>query len=59
MDLIGLDASLVRGSHGRLPDTGRLEADGPVFLCSRRDLERDTVHARDVRDLILALQFGA
>lgn len=59
MDLIGLDASLVRGSHGRLPDAGRLEADGPVFLCSRRDVERDTVHARDVRDLILALQFGS
>jgi predicted AlkP superfamily pyrophosphatase or phosphodiesterase len=32
MDVIPLDAHLVRGSHGRLPDDPR---DGPVFLCSR------------------------
>ena len=32
MDVIPLDASLVRGSHGRLPDDPR---DGPVFLSSR------------------------
>jgi predicted AlkP superfamily pyrophosphatase or phosphodiesterase len=31
MDVIPLDASLVRGSHGRLPDE---PADGPVFLAS-------------------------
>ncbi|MBL8860780.1 MAG: alkaline phosphatase family protein [Planctomycetes bacterium] len=31
MDVIPLDASLVRGSHGRLPDD---PADGPVFLAS-------------------------
>jgi len=31
MDVIPLDASLVRGSHGRLPDDAR---DGPVFLAS-------------------------
>ncbi|MEZ6133127.1 MAG: alkaline phosphatase family protein [Planctomycetaceae bacterium] len=59
MDLIGLDASVVKGSHGRLPDTNRLESDGPVFLCSRSGVERDGIGAADVRDLILALQFGA
>jgi predicted AlkP superfamily pyrophosphatase or phosphodiesterase len=32
MDVIPLDASLVRGSHGRLPDDPR---DGAVFLSSR------------------------
>jgi len=32
MDVIPIDASLVRGSHGRIPDDPR---DGPVFLCSR------------------------
>ncbi len=32
MDVIPLDAALVRGSHGRLPADPR---DGPVFLCSR------------------------
>jgi len=31
MDVIPLDATLVRGSHGRLPDDPR---DGPVFLAS-------------------------
>lgn len=31
MDVIPLDASLVKGSHGRLPDDPQ---DGPVFLCS-------------------------
>jgi predicted AlkP superfamily pyrophosphatase or phosphodiesterase len=31
MDVIPLDANLVRGSHGRIPDDLR---DGPVFLCS-------------------------
>ncbi len=32
MDVVPLDATLVRGSHGRLPDDPE---DGPVFLCSR------------------------
>jgi len=59
MDLIGLDASIVKGSHGRLPDADRLESDGPVFLCSQSGLERDGIAAVDVRDLILALQFGS
>lgn len=32
MDVIPLDATLVRGTHGRLPDRPE---EGPVFLCSR------------------------
>ncbi|MFT4540131.1 MAG: putative AlkP superfamily pyrophosphatase or phosphodiesterase [Planctomycetota bacterium] len=32
MDVIPTDASLVRGSHGRLPED---PLDGPVFLCSQ------------------------
>jgi len=32
MDVIPTDATLIRGSHGRLPDD---PLDGPVFLCSR------------------------
>lgn len=59
MDLIGLDASIVKGSHGRLPDADRLESDGPVFLSSNSACERDGIHATDVRDLILQLQFGS
>jgi len=31
LDVVPLDATLIRGSHGRLPDD---PADGPVFLCS-------------------------
>lgn len=58
MDVIGLDATVVRGSHGRLPDPERIASDGAVFISSRRSLERDTVQATDVRDLLLAHQFG-
>jgi predicted AlkP superfamily pyrophosphatase or phosphodiesterase len=32
MDVIPLDATLVRGSHGRLPDDPQ---DGPAFLCTQ------------------------
>jgi predicted AlkP superfamily pyrophosphatase or phosphodiesterase len=32
MDVIPLDATLVRGTHGRLPDRPE---EGPLFLCSR------------------------
>jgi hypothetical protein len=57
MDLIGLDASIVKGSHGRLPDEHQLETDAPVFLCSNRAVEKDRIQVTDVRDLILELQF--
>ena len=57
MDLIGLDASIIKGSHGRLPHPDRMEAEAPVFVCSNKQIERD-ITATDVRDLILELQFG-
>ncbi len=51
MDLIALDATLVRGSHGRLTDS---VADGPVFLSSERRLvPEEPVAATAVKDLIL------
>jgi hypothetical protein len=51
MDVIPLDARLVRGSHGRV--TERIE-EGPVLMSSERNLVRDScVHATAVKDLIL------
>ncbi len=51
MDVIPLDASLVKGSHGRVtdaPDTG------PLFMTSEpRLLDADTVKATDVYGLLL------
>src|SRR5713226_7924285 len=43
MDVIGLDASIVKGSHGRLPAAGREATDGPVFVSSSRAIERDNI----------------
>ncbi|MCG3202776.1 MAG: hypothetical protein NFCOHLIN_02662 [Gammaproteobacteria bacterium] len=56
MDIIPLDATLVRGSHGRLTD----DADkGPLFMSSERDLlPSGAVDASAVRDLLLAHVFG-
>lgn len=59
MDLIGLNAEVVKGSHGRVPSPDRAEKDGPVLVCSNSKLQSDTIHAKDVRDLILDLQFPA
>jgi hypothetical protein len=51
MDVIPLDATLVKGSHGR--PTDRLE-DGPVALSSERCLvEGEPIAATDVRKLVL------
>ena len=58
MDVIPLDATLVKGSHGRLPDD---ERDGPVFLCSMPfgrcgpEPERGLVPMTSVKDRVLAL----
>ncbi len=52
MKVIGTDASIVRGSHGRLP--GRVE-DGPVFLCSDARGRRESLAMTDVRDTLLDL----
>jgi predicted AlkP superfamily pyrophosphatase or phosphodiesterase len=58
MDVIGLDASIVKGSHGRLPAMGRERSEGPVFVSSSRAIERDTIPMTAVKSLLLDLQFG-
>jgi predicted AlkP superfamily pyrophosphatase or phosphodiesterase len=56
MDVIPLDASLVRGSHGRLPETPEA---GPVLISSEAGLVTgDVVRATDVKSLLLAHVFG-
>ena len=56
MNVIPLDASLVRGSHGRI--TASLD-DGPVLISSRRDSVRgDAIESTSVRDVILDHLFG-
>ena len=54
LEVIPLDASLVRGSHGRVTD--RLE-DGPLFILSEPDAAGPVVEATVVRDAILAHLF--
>jgi predicted AlkP superfamily pyrophosphatase or phosphodiesterase len=55
MDVIGLDASLVRGSHGRITDD---PAAGPVFISSEPDLvPQGAVPAVHVKDLVLTHLF--
>jgi len=50
LEMIPLDASLVRGSHGRVADA--LSA-GPVVVSSEKDAVTGPVQASAVRDLIL------
>jgi predicted AlkP superfamily pyrophosphatase or phosphodiesterase len=50
LDVIPLDASLVKGSHGR--QTG-WDEDGPMFISRRKDLVPARVTSVDVHDLIL------
>ncbi len=57
MDVIGLDASIVRGSHGRLPTPGREITEAPVFVCSSKSIEQDNLPMTAVKDLLLKLQF--
>lgn len=57
MDVIGLDASIVKGSHGRLPAPGREASEGPVFISSSKAIERDSIAMTDVKALLLRLQF--
>ena len=52
MDVVPLDPSCVRGSHGRLPASA---ADGPVLLCSDPAQARQGIAATEVRDLLLSL----
>jgi predicted AlkP superfamily pyrophosphatase or phosphodiesterase len=55
MDVIPLDPSLVKGSHGRLPADPR---DGPVLISSSPKERRTRVEATEVADLILETMFG-
>src|SRR6185295_18467379 len=52
MDVIGLDASVIRGSHGRLPTPGKEASEGPVFVCSSRTIERDQIAMTEVKDML-------
>ena len=54
LEVIPLDASLVRGSHGR--PTDRPE-DGPLFMSSEKDAVRSAIDATAVRDAILSHVF--
>jgi predicted AlkP superfamily pyrophosphatase or phosphodiesterase len=54
LEVVPLDASLVRGSHGRV--TNRLD-DGPVFITSEKRGLGDVVESTAVRDEILAHLF--
>jgi predicted AlkP superfamily pyrophosphatase or phosphodiesterase len=56
MDVIPLDAALVRGSHGRPTDRAD---NGPLFISSDRNLVPEgPVSATDVKDAILAHVFS-
>jgi len=56
MDLISLDATLVKGSHGR--PTDRAE-DGPLFISSEAALlDEGPVAATSVKPLLLRHLFG-
>jgi predicted AlkP superfamily pyrophosphatase or phosphodiesterase len=54
MDVIPLDASLVRGSHGRITDDVK---DGPLVITDRRDLLGQKLRATDVKSLVLDAVF--
>jgi predicted AlkP superfamily pyrophosphatase or phosphodiesterase len=55
MDVIPLDARLVRGSHGRITDDSR---DGPLVISDRADLlDARSLAATDVKSLLLDAVF--
>ncbi|MFM9914885.1 MAG: alkaline phosphatase family protein [Rhizobacter sp.] len=57
MDVIGLDATVIKGSHGRPTD---LPEDGPLFLTTAPELLPDgPVPAAAVKQLLLDHVFGA
>jgi len=58
MDVISLDATLVKGSHGRLTDKPE---DGPLFITSAPELLRSdgAVAATDVKGLLLEHVFAS
>jgi hypothetical protein len=56
MNVIPLDATLVKGSHGRVTDDPR---NGPVLLSTEADRVPENVAATDVKDVILRHVFDA
>jgi predicted AlkP superfamily pyrophosphatase or phosphodiesterase len=55
MDVIPLDASLIKGSHGRITDRAE---DGPLFITSEPDLlPAGSVAATSVQELVLSHVF--
>lgn len=52
LNVVPLDPSHVRGSHGRLPDQDR---DAPLFLCSDPAPQRPRIHAQQVKEVLLSL----
>ncbi|MEX0865777.1 MAG: nucleotide pyrophosphatase/phosphodiesterase family protein [Pirellulales bacterium] len=57
MDVIGLDASIVRGSHGRPATPGHEPAESPLLICSNKAVEFDELPMTGVKELLLRLQF--
>lgn len=56
MDVIPLDAGLIRGSHGRITDRPE---EGPLLMVSDKALLRDaTIAAKGVKEVILTSIFG-
>jgi predicted AlkP superfamily pyrophosphatase or phosphodiesterase len=56
MDVIPLDASLIRGSHGRPTDNA---ADGPLLISDRPELLKNrNIRATEVKQLLLDAVFG-
>ncbi len=57
MDFIPFDASLVKGSHGRLPDTPE---EGPLLITSDKDANLpETMAAVEVKEFLMRQMFGA
>ena len=56
MDVVPLDPSPVRGSHGRLPDDPQ---DGPVYACTDPAGAADRVEMTSVKARLLDLLLGA
>ncbi|GAB3963333.1 alkaline phosphatase family protein [Actinoallomurus acanthiterrae] len=52
MQVVPIDPSCVRGTHGRLPDD---PADGPLLVCSDASYGVDSIEATEVMDLMLEL----
>jgi hypothetical protein len=52
MNVIPLDPSCVRGSHGRLPAQPE---DGPAVICSDPRAARERMHALDFKSFLLEL----